>query len=277
MNKSSFPVPPEKRQKQSTDPKKIRSVRLLRVVASRQVPTVDVQIFDSRGRYLSTITAVPDICAKATVTGLDVLKILDGDVENLVHRGADNLVAANGLLLETAGRLDYIVRFRELCTPVTIIFSPEHSGMLLSWFVCVELGLLSTNYPEPVLVNSINRAVAVDSAAPSLQTIHVDDLSAIKEQLLKEFAIVDVFDCNNNLRTMAGSPMFIELQSNAVPSPVNGARSIPFAQRDAVKKMLDDMVGVSSNRLFSQPTGYTHSSSSVNQAERFIFVLTLPA
>ena len=160
----------------------------------RQVPTVNVQIFDSQGRYLSTITAVPDSGAEATVAGLDVLKMLDGDVENLLHRGADNLVAANGLSLETAGRMDYIVRFRGSSTPVTIIFSPEHSGMLLSWFVCVELGLLPTNYPEPVHVNFINGAVAPDSAAPSLQTIHVDDLPAIKEQLLKEF--VDVFDCN---------------------------------------------------------------------------------
>ena len=194
IDKSPSPAPPEKRQKQSTGPKKIGSVRLLRVAASRQVPTVNVQIFDSQGRYLSTITAVPDSGAEATVAGLDVLKMLDGDVENLLHRGADNLVAANGLSLETAGRMDYIVRFRGSSTPVTIIFSPEHSGMLLSWFVCVELGLLQTNYPEPVHVNFINGAVAPNSAAPSLQTIHVDDLPAIKEQLLKEF--VDVFDCN---------------------------------------------------------------------------------
>ena len=256
IDKSPSPAPPEKRQKQSTGPKKIGSVRLLRVAASRQVPTVNVQIFDSQGRYLSTITAVPDSGAEATVAGLDVLKMLDGDVENLLHRGADNLVAANGLSLETAGRMDYIVRFRGSSTPVTIIFSPEHSGMLLSWFVCVELGLLPTNYPEPVHVNFINGAVAPDSAAPSLQMIHVDDLPAIKEQLLKEFA--DVFDCNDNLRTMAGPPMSIELQSDAIPFAVNGARPIPFAQRDAVKKMLDDMVAQGVIQPVIQPTDWVH-------------------
>ena len=41
---------------------------------------------------------------------------------------------------------------------------------------------------------------------------------------------------------MAGPPLSIELQSDAVPFAVNGARPIPFAQRDAIKKMLDDMV-----------------------------------
>jgi hypothetical protein len=202
---------------------------VLRVATTRRVPTVDVEIFDSRGKYLAVITAVPDSGAEATVAGFDVLKLIGGDVENLLHRGADNLVAANGLSLETAGRLNYTVSLRGRSTVATIIFSPEHTGMLLSWFVCVELGLLPANYPEPIAIRSIQNTVSSADEPVPIQPVNADDLPAIKEQLLKEFA--DVFDKGDILKTMSGPPMCIELQPDAVPFAVNGARPIPFARR----------------------------------------------
>lgn len=152
-------IPIVDRRMRLCDQKKVGSVR---IAATRKAPTVDVEIFDGRGKYLASITAVPDSGAEATVAGFDVLKLLDGDVENLLHRGVDDLVAANGLSLETSGRLNYKISLRGVSTLASIIFCPQHTGLSLSWFVCVELGLLPANYPEPVTAPSIQSTTLLE-------------------------------------------------------------------------------------------------------------------
>lgn len=57
---------------------------------------------------------------------------------------------------------------------------------------------------------------------------------------------------------MKGPPMTIELQENAILISVNGARPIPFAQRDKVKQMLDKMVGQGIIAPVTQPTEWVH-------------------
>ena len=57
--------------------------------------------------------------------------------------------------------------------------------------------------------------------------------------LLEEFK--DVFDTNDQLKTMSGEPMQIHLNENVETFAISTTRSIPFAWRDEVKANLDQM------------------------------------
>ena len=58
--------------------------------------------------------------------------------------------------------------------------------------------------------------------------------------MLTEFE--DVFEDKDQLRVMKGPPMKIHLKNDYEPYRITAARPIPFAQRDKVKKKLEDMV-----------------------------------
>ena len=71
--------------------------------------------------------------------GVALFNLTGEDVGNLLHRGADLLVAANGKTIESIGRVELLLRYkgRETMTPVIVCL--EYEGILLSWFLCVEL------------------------------------------------------------------------------------------------------------------------------------------
>ena len=78
-----------------------------------------------------------------------------------------------------------------------------------------------------------------------------------KQDLITEFK--NVFDGKGPLPDMKGQPpMVIELNSDPVPYAVNGARPIPFAQRETVKQMLDDMVQQEIITPVTEPTDWAH-------------------
>ena len=133
--------------------------------------------------------------------------------------------------------------------------------MLLSWFVCQELGILPKEYPEPVYAHVDTIATPVVSV-PS-KSCHLvcslppgeitsDPILVIRTLLCDAFA--DVFDTSGLLRPMTGPAMRIYLKEDAVPFAVNGARLISFAQHDEVKRMLDSMVDEGVIALVSNPT-----------------------
>lgn len=64
-----------------------------------------------------------------------------------------------------------------------------------------------------------------------------DDIERIEDDIAQEFT--DVFDQSGSLNCMEG-PMIIELKDNAEPYYVNRSRPIPFADRPAVKRLLDE-------------------------------------
>lgn len=78
----------------------------------------------------------------------------------------------------------------------------------------------------------------------------------MKAELVAEFS--GLFDQSGELKTMNGPPMQIELKEDATPYAVNGARPIPFAQRDEVKRMLDEMIQQNVITPVSEPTEWFH-------------------
>ena len=117
--------------------------------------------------------------------------------------------------------------------------------MLLSWFVCKDLGILPPSYPHPA-----PRINSVLGSAPDQ-----DGIGAMKQQLIQEFA--DVFKSHGQLKPMAGPAMKIELLPNTVPFTVNGVRPIPSAFRTEVT-MLDNMERQGIIRTVTEPTDWTH-------------------
>ena len=129
---------------------KLGSIHAINSVASRRVPTIDIDMHNTAGKFLCTVNAVPDGGASTTVIGLKVLHHLGEDEDNLLHRNEDHLEAANCLPLKTAGRLELKVRYygKTITTPVVVC--PDVEGIPISWFACVELDILPQDYPRPI-------------------------------------------------------------------------------------------------------------------------------
>ena len=120
---------------------------------------------------------------------------------------------------------------------------------------CKDLPILHSEYPlllPPDRLPSSLRSIS-DSPKKSPEA-NIDFLGSLtvppspsSEQMAEiKAAIVahynDVFDQSAGLRCMVGPEMIIQLQDDAVPYYVNGARPIPFADRPEVKQLLDDYV-----------------------------------
>ena len=223
--------------------------------ARRQVPTVNVDILGKRGDLLTVATAVPDSGAEATIISLKVLHQIGIDINNVPYKGQDMLIAANGLSVDSAGRLELQIRYRSVTVNTTVIVCPEHDGMLISWHTSRDLGFLPKNYPEPI-VSSVNTvSISAPRSLPPGE-IAAGQIPEIRELILKEFS--DVFRSSGELPMMSGPPIKIELRPDAVPYSINGARPIPFAQRDTVKKMLDDMMQQGIIAPVTGPTEWCH-------------------
>ena len=65
-------------------------------------------------------------------------------------------------------------------------------GMLVSWMICKELGILHPTYPDPLPPAYLIGAVSTPGSTGSTDQIRLD--------LIREFK--DVFDENGPLRTM---------------------------------------------------------------------------
>ena len=131
--------------------------------------------------------------------------------------------------------------------------------MLLSVAVCKDLGILPPCYPEPYETQHIRQIQHEASREPTQQGARVVDdtkIPKLKAKLLQEFA--DVFNTEGPLKTMVGEPMKIELYADAIPFSVPGHRPIPFAQREQVREMLEDMVSKNIIASVTEPTDWTH-------------------
>ena len=80
---------------------------------------------------------------------------------------------------------------RERSTRTTVFVSTEQTGTLLSWFVCVELGILPKEYPEPCSIKSVSQ-IDHGGKGNSYRVVKELDVTELKQKLVNEFK--DFFD-----------------------------------------------------------------------------------
>jgi len=199
--------------------------------------------------------ATPDTGADATILGLSMLEFLNIEAEQMGSPASVPITAVNGSSLRCVGTLLFNIGYGDRSTSQTVLVCDNYDGLLLSWFVCRDLGIVPARYPEPI------QEVAAPSA--SANAVHVpasprpvmkDDVSvlgllpsnptaeqrsSIRQRIVTEFT--DVFTSSDSLREMDGDPMKIHLRPDAVPFAIQGARAIPFAWRDDVQQKLSEM------------------------------------
>ena len=228
--------------------RKIGTIRVAHVSAEERSPTITIGCYDGdTNQFLDRITAIPDSGADKSVAGLDTLHALGKSESDLTNKDEDQLVAANSLPLQSVGRLVVAIEYGSRTSRETVIICPQTTGLLLSWHACIRLGILPEEYPLP-LERHIRRT---NQPFPSRA-----EIVRIKQQLMSEFS--DVFEVKGTLPVMIGPPMEIQLKEGAIPFSVNGARPIPFAQREEVKRALDEMVSCGIIQSVSEPSDWAH-------------------
>ena len=233
---------------------KANSVRVLDVSSTVHAPAPQVPIILSHttaDMVYGHCKATPDTGADASILGYAVLEFLGIQDEQLRPPGISSVLAANGSAMKCAGTLLLRISYGKKSTSQRVLVCKDFEGCLLSWHACLDLGIIPSNYPEPIYKEG--------PAQPQIQKATVDatqaDLpeklrdvpacpstaqhTAIREYLMQEFS--DVFSSENHLRVMEGEPMKIHIRSDAVPHALYSARTIPFAYRDTVKSLLTDM------------------------------------
>ena len=102
--------------------------------------------------FICTVQATPDTGAEATVTGLNFLRQMQLDSDNICSPSLpdDTIIAANGTSIDCIGAVDIYIHVAGKCTKETVIVCKEQRGLLLAWYVCRDLGIVPHNYPTPV-------------------------------------------------------------------------------------------------------------------------------
>lgn len=182
---------------------------------------------------------------------MDVLHALGFSEKDLSSSTFDLVMADKSTPLLVVGEKEVTANYEGISAKITITFSPDITGLLLSWYDCVSLGILHEDYPRPwrkqktgTKINSVTSAPRGEE--PFVYTGFVplnpspDDIQRIGDDIANAFTAV--FDQTGELNCMEGPDMIIELTDDAVPFYVNGSRPLPFADRPQVKQLLDEYV-----------------------------------
>ena len=68
----------------------------------------------------------------------------------------DLVMADKTTPLLVIGLVTIVTEYEGITTTLTIVISPEISGLLISWHDCISLGILHADYPKPVRHAHIN-------------------------------------------------------------------------------------------------------------------------
>ena len=195
--------------------------------ATEPVLTITVQVSSSTGTQ--NLDVLPDSGADISAAGQEVLEFLGQHVNNILPSHI-SLRTVNGITMTPLGRVPITIKLgRQTCQDNLHIY-PGVSGVLISWKVAKNLGILPESYPYP---DNLQGALTPD-LHPTVSVNQVDG-SSTAEGLPSQFPTV--FD--GNIRTMEGEKFSISLKEDAVPFCVKPPRSIPFAYRDKLKTELD--------------------------------------
>ena len=99
----------------------------------RPAPTIPVQLRDSTGKLLTTITkTIPDGGAEATVGRMYVLRDLGLSKKDLTLSTFNLVMAEKSTPLLVVGEKEYLADYEGVTASITIMFSPDVEGLLLS-------------------------------------------------------------------------------------------------------------------------------------------------
>ena len=177
------------------------------------------------------------------------------------------MTSVNGERLKSVGKIAATLSAGSTSHTTTIHVYDDLNDALLSRTSLAALGFLPENWqkqmprvaavqsdqPPMPTTDEMPRVAAVQSDQPAMPT--PDEILHIRNGLLHEFA--DVF-ADSPLCPMPGPPMDIELEANAKPSHVAGARALPYAYRDQVRQQLEDMVTGGIIEPVSEPSDWCH-------------------
>ena len=117
-------------------------------VCARPVPTVMVQLSHQTGR--STLRCTPGTGAEATVMGDAIARSIGIDVCRLQTYHRTTFTAVGRRPLECLGAFGATLRLGDISTDSTVYVITGLSGVLLSWFDSVALGILPADFPAQI-------------------------------------------------------------------------------------------------------------------------------
>ena len=226
--------------------KRNRQLKLFRTSQSEPVK-IDVKTRLATEKTPSTLAWLPDTGSDVDAIGPQHLSSIDGFVENL-DEDSDTVLTANGDQLESVGKIRAELTVGSSTCETIVHVYDGLSDALLSRTSLRSLGFLPPDWPAQVCSTTM-------SGQPGPKRPDAAELARIRESLLLEFS--DVFN-DDELQAMHGPPMSILLADDAVPHRVNGARAIPFAYRDGIKRQLDGMVSDGIIEPVTEPTEWCH-------------------
>ena len=93
----------------------------------------------------------------------------------------------------------------------TVLICKDQKGLLLAWYVCREFRIVPNDYPKPIRAitrSSVTQSPGKDATENETSGGRTRNRYDLFEELK------DVFDTNDQLKTMSGEPMQIHLNEN---------------------------------------------------------------
>ncbi|ROT72286.1 Transposon Ty3-G Gag-Pol polyprotein [Penaeus vannamei] len=213
--------------------------RARRVSTGRTPKPVNVTL--SYGSKSSQLLMLPDTGADITVIGPKHLDSLGIPRCNLSPPPATDVLTADGSSMTPAlGCFETTLQLGQASCKAIVHVHEDIQTPLLSYSHCVDLAIVSTDFPKPILsVTHVNRC------AQQMPASAMSSPTTARTYFLQHFS--DVLVSKTDLQTtplkkMSGPPMRIHLQPGATPFAIHTPRPIPFAYRDQVKEELDSLV-----------------------------------
>ena len=117
-------------------------------ISTRPTPTVDVLLSAPGGVF--SVAARADSGAEATVIGEDVLSDIGLDKSKLESCLSQTFSAVGRHPLTCLGSFETTLELGGRSTVATVFVIRELTGLLLSWFDCVALGILPRDFPAQI-------------------------------------------------------------------------------------------------------------------------------
>ena len=117
-------------------------------ISTRPTPNLDVRLSTPGGVF--TVAARADSGAEATVIGMDALAAIGVDTSQLETCLSETFAAVGRYPLTCLGSYPATLELGGRSTDVTVFVIRELTGLLLSWFDCVALGILPRDFPAQI-------------------------------------------------------------------------------------------------------------------------------